>query len=143
MPTLLDPIKIGSLHLKNRIVMPPMATGLATAEGEVTQELIRHYVRHAKDLGLLIVEHSYVERRGTLSPGLTRLTERVHALGAPIAIQISHAGRVTTSEICGAQPMAPSPVPHSDEHEIPRALSKREIETLVEAVETLMNVSDK
>ena len=145
MPTLLDPIKIGSLYLKNRIVMPPMATGLATTEGEVTEELIKHYVRRAKALGLLIVEHSYVERRGKLSPrqlgifddslipGLTRLTERVHALGTPIAIQINHAGRVTTSEICGAQPVAPSPVPHSDEHEIPRALSKKDIEALVEA----------
>ena len=144
MPTLLDPVKIGSLHLKNRIVMPPMATGLATTEGEVTGELIKHYVRRAKELGLLIVEHSYVERRGKLSPhqlgifddslipGLTRLTERVHALGTSIAIQINHAGRMTTSEICGAQPVAPSPIPHSDEHEIPRALSKKEIETLVD-----------
>ena len=144
MPTLLDPIKIGSLHLKNRIVMPPMATGLATTEGEVTEKLIEHYVRRAKELGLLIIEHSYVERGGKLSlhqlgiyddsliPNLTKLTERVHALGTPIAIQINHAGRVTTSEICGAQPVAPSPVPHSNEHEIPKALSKKDIETLVE-----------
>ncbi len=145
MPTLLDPIKIGSLHLKNRIVMPPMATGLATTGGEVTEKLIKHYVSRAKELGLLIVEHSYVEKGGKLSPhqlgifddslipGLTRLTERVRELGTPIAIQINHAGRVTTSEICGAQPVAPSPVPHSDEHEIPRALSEKEIEILVEA----------
>ena len=145
MPTLLDPIKIGPLHLKNRIVMPPMATGLATTKGEVTEALIKHYVRRAKALGLLIVEHSYVERRGRLSPhqlgifddslipGLTKLTESVHALGTPVAIQINHAGRMTTSEICGAQPVAPSPVPHSAEHEIPRALSKKEIEPLVEA----------
>jgi len=145
MPSLLDPIEIGSLRLKNRIVMPPMATGLATTEGEVTEELIKHYVHRAKALGLLIVEHSYVERGGKLSSrqlgifddeliaGLTRLTEQVHALGTPIALQINHAGRLTTSEMCGAQPVAPSPVPHSDEHEIPRALSKNEIENLGEA----------
>jgi len=145
MPALLDPIKIGSLRLKNRIVMPPMATGLATTEGAVTDELIKHYVRHAKALGLLIVEHSYVARGGKLSSrqlgvfddsliaGLRKLTERVHALGTPIALQINHAGRLTTSEMCGAQPVAPSSIPHSDEHEIPRALSKNEIENLVEA----------
>jgi len=145
MPTLLDPIRIGSLHLKNRIVMPPMATNLATTEGEVTDDLISHYVSRAKALGLLIVEHSYVERRGKLSPrqlgifddhlisGLARLTERVHALGTPIAIQINHAGRLATSEVCGTQPVAPSPIPHSDEHETPKALSKEEIEDLVEA----------
>ncbi|UCE43800.1 MAG: NADH:flavin oxidoreductase [Candidatus Bathyarchaeota archaeon] len=145
MPTLLDPIEIGLLRLKNRIVMPPMATGLATTEGAVTDELIKHYVRRAKALGLLIIEHSYVERRGKLSsqqlgifhdnliPGLIKLTARVHAAGTPIAMQINHAGRVTTSEICGAQPVAPSPISHSEEHETPRALSKEEIEGLVEA----------
>lgn len=145
MPTLLDPIKIGSMRLKNRIVMPPMATGLATAEGEATEKLIQHYERRAKALGLLIVEHSYIEKGGKLSahqlgiyddnliPGLTKLTERVHVLSTPIAIQINHAGRLANSEICGAQPVAPSPIPHSDEHEIPRALSKEEIEALVEA----------
>ncbi|MDH5780146.1 MAG: NADH:flavin oxidoreductase, partial [Candidatus Bathyarchaeota archaeon] len=145
MPTLLDPIKIGSLPLRNRIVMPPMATGLATTQGAVTEELIKHYVRRAKALGLLIVEHSYVARGGRISSrqlgvfddsliaGLRKLTESVHALGTPIALQINHAGRLTTSEMCGAQPVAPSPVPHSDEHEIPRALSKNEIENLGEA----------
>ncbi|UCC33024.1 MAG: NADH:flavin oxidoreductase [Candidatus Bathyarchaeota archaeon] len=143
--TLLDPIEIGLLRLKNRIVLPPMATGLATAGGEVTDELIKHYVCRAKALGLLIIEHSYVERRGKLSsqqlgifhdaliPGLIQLTEGVHAVGTPIAIQINHAGRVATSEISGAQPVAPSPISHSREHEIPRALSKKEIEGLVEA----------
>jgi 2,4-dienoyl-CoA reductase-like NADH-dependent reductase (Old Yellow Enzyme family) len=145
MPALLDPLRIGSLPLKNRIVMPPMATGLATTEGAVTEELIKHYVRHANALGLLIVEHSYVARGGKLSSrqlgifddkliaGLTRLTERVHASGTPMAIQINHAGRLTTSAMCGGQPVAPSSVRHSAEHEIPRALSKSEIENLVEA----------
>jgi len=145
MPALLDPIEIGSLRLKNRIVMPPMATGMATIGGEVTEKLISHYVRRAKALGLLIVEHSYVERGGKLAsrqlgifddsliPGLTRLAEKVHGVDTSIAIQINHAGRLATSEICGTQPVAPSPIPHSKEHEIPRQLSRKEIEALVEA----------
>jgi len=145
MPALLDPIKIGSLRLKNRIVMPPMATGMATIGGEVTEKLISHYVRRAKALGLLIVEHSYVERGGKLAlhqlgvfddsliPGLTRLAKKVHGVNTPVAIQINHAGRLAASEICGTQPVAPSPIPHSKEHETPRELSKKEIEALGEA----------
>ena len=111
MPALLDPIEIGSLRLKNRIVMPPMATGMATIGGEVTEKLVSYYVRRAKALGLLIVEHSYVERGGKLAshqlgvfddsliPGLTRLAEKVHGVDAPVAIKINHAGRLAALEI--------------------------------------------
>ena len=151
MPKLSDPINIGSLQLKNRIVMPPMATGLATTQGEVTEDLIKHYEERADGLGLQIVEHSYVMKGGKLSQqqlgiydnklitGLTRLTERIRSLGTPIAIQINHAGRMTTSDICGQQPVGPSPIPHSSEHETPRELNKSEIEELIEAFSLAAN----
>ena len=122
-----------------------MATGLATAEGEVTEDLIKHYEKRAKGLGLQIVEHSYVVKRGRLSEqqlgiyddklvaGLFKLAKRIHSFGTPIAIQVNHAGRVTTSAVCGQQPVGPSPIPHSSEHETPKELTKHEIEELIEA----------
>lgn len=125
--------------------MPPMATGLATTEGEVTNNMIKHYRRCAKGLGLLIVEHSYVAGGGKLSPnqlgiyddkliaGLARLADQIRAIGTPIAIQINHAGRQANSNVCGAQPLGPSAIPHSNEFEIPRELSKDEIKKLVGA----------
>ena len=73
MVNLLDPLVVRGLTLRNRIVMPPMHTGLATSEGAVTEELIKHYTRRAKALGLLIVEHSYITLNGKLSekqPGI-------------------------------------------------------------------------
>ncbi|MDH5733086.1 MAG: NADH:flavin oxidoreductase [Candidatus Bathyarchaeota archaeon] len=145
MPRLFDLIKIGSLQLKNRIVMPPMATGLATTRGEVTEDLIKHYEKRARGLGLQIVEHSYVLKGGKLSPhqlgihedklaaGLAKLAERIHSLGTPITIQINHAGRVTASDVCGQQPVGPSPIPHSSKHEVPREISRNEIEEMIEA----------
>ena len=145
MPRLLDPIMIGSLDLKNRIVMPPMATELATKEGEVTNNTIRHYERRAKGLGLLIVEHSYIATGGKLSPhqlgiygdklitGLAKLADRIRAIDTPVAIQINHAGRQANSNVCGVQPVGPSAIPRSNEFEVPRDLSKDEIEELVEA----------
>ena len=35
--------KIGSLELKNRIVMPPMGCSLANADGTASPEIIRYY----------------------------------------------------------------------------------------------------
>ena len=143
MPRLLDPLKVESLELRNRIVMPPMATGLAGTHGEVTKKLIDHYVMRAEGLGLLIIEHSYVTLGGKLSPrqlgiyddklipGLARLVDAVHNIGTPLTIQINHAGRKTTSKVCGVQPVAPSPIASAEEEEIPRELEKNEIETLV------------
>ena len=146
MPRLLDPLNVGSLELRNRIVMPPMATEFSTQRGEVTDRLVEHYVERARDLGLLIAEHAYVSTEGRLRlhqpgvysddliPGLERLVEAVHAHGTPIALQINHAGGATTGEACGVQPLAPSPLMHPTRgRELPRALSKEEVEEIIEA----------
>ena len=136
-------MKVGLLEFRNRIVMPPMATEFSTLKGEVTNRLVEHYVERAEDLGLLIVEHTYVAREGRLTtnqlgvysdeliPGLKRLVEAVHAYGTPIALQITHAGGVATRGVCGVQPLAPSPVKHPRGREVPRELSKDEIEDLI------------
>jgi len=136
---LLDPLKVKGLTLKNRIVMPPMQTSLATVEGAVTDSLVEHYIRRSKALGLLIVEHCYVSREGRLSKnqlgiyndkligGLEKLSSRIHATGTPVVIQINHAGRTASMEITGMKPVAPSPSENA------RELKIEEIEALVEA----------
>ncbi len=117
---LLNPLKVKGLPLKNRITMPPMYTGLATSEGAVTEELVDHYVRRSKALGLLIIEHSYVSIEGKLSKnqlginddtlvsGLEKLSSSIHAFQTPIIAQINHAGRAASRQITGRQPVAPS-----------------------------------
>jgi len=124
---LLDPLEVKGLTLRNRIVMPPMQTGLATTEGIVTGSLVEHYVQRSKALGLLIVEHSYVSPDGKLSQrqlgicddslvsGLRKLASSVHATATPVVIQINHAGRSASREITGMQPVAPSPVGNARE----------------------------
>jgi len=136
---LLDPLNVKGLTLKNRIVMPPMHTGLATTVGAVTDELIEHYTRRSKALGLLVVEHSYISLDGRRSerqlgicddglvPGLEKLCSSVHATGTPVSIQINHAGRRASMEITGTRPVAPSPTADA------RKLRLDEIEALTEA----------
>jgi len=137
--SLLDPLEVKGLTLKNRIVMPPMHTGLATTKGAVTDELIEHYTRRSKALGLLIVEHSYVSLGGRRSErqlgihsdhlisGLERLSGSVHATGTPVVIQISHAGGRASMEAMRTKPVAPSPIGDA------RKLRVDEIEALKEA----------
>jgi 2,4-dienoyl-CoA reductase-like NADH-dependent reductase (Old Yellow Enzyme family) len=143
--SLLDPLTVGKLHLKNRIVMPPMASELATKSGEITDALVTHYRSHSKSVGLVIVEHNYIDPAGKLSEkqpgihsdtsvaGLSRIAEAVHREGAAVAIQINHAGRRANPAITGAKPVAPSPFPDPDNKEIPHELTGEEIQSVVRA----------
>jgi 2,4-dienoyl-CoA reductase-like NADH-dependent reductase (Old Yellow Enzyme family)/thioredoxin reductase len=143
-PKLFEPGLIGSLELKNRLVMPPMATNYATEDGEVTQRQIDYYEERAKGgVGLIIVEFSVVDSpigKGTMRqividhdrfiPALSKLAAAIKRHGAKAAIQIHHAGRQTSSKITGLQPVAPSPIPLPG-GEPPRELTSDEIAALI------------
>lgn len=104
MENLLSPITLGDLKVDNRIVLPPMQMGLADEEGEVTEKLIDHYGQYSSDVGLIIVEHSFVLPEGkyssgqlgidrnSLIPGLEVLAEEAKEGGAAAIIQLNHAG---------------------------------------------------
>lgn len=124
--------------LRNRIVLPPMQTGRASFEGAVTNRLINFYVRRSANLGLPIVEHSYVSSNGKIGPkqlainddssisGFEKLASALHEVGAPAVVQISHAGGVTNKRIIGEEPVSPSP------REKSRMLEASEIYTIAE-----------
>lgn len=116
---LLDPLVVKDTTLRNRIVMPPMQSGRASFEGEVTGKLINFYVRRSAALGLPIVEHAYVSALGKIGPkqlgiysdklisGFEKLAEGIHSVGAPAVVQISHAGAVANKKVIGAIPVGP------------------------------------
>ncbi|MGN1382327.1 MAG: NADH:flavin oxidoreductase, partial [Eubacterium sp.] len=106
----------GNLHLKSRIVVPPMAT--QSSEGNVPgRETIAHYEAFAENplTGLIITEHSYVSRQGradpyqlsfaddSVIPAQKKLTDIVHQVNPDVKMiaQISHAGLNTTEQITG------------------------------------------
>ncbi|MCX6655558.1 MAG: NADH:flavin oxidoreductase [Candidatus Bathyarchaeota archaeon] len=144
MPSLLDPLKIVNLELRNRIVMAPMLVEKATREGLVTEELIRYYAERANDLGLQIVEATGVSKNSRwlnlLSidsdqniPGLKRLTDSVHRAGTPAALQLVHLGGVADSVASDCQPVAPSNImiPKRGK-ETPREMTIDEIDQTVD-----------
>ena len=62
---LLAPGKIGTLEIKNRIVMPPMGNRLCGVWGEVTDALIAWYRARAKGgAGLCILEATHAATAG-------------------------------------------------------------------------------
>jgi len=144
---LFDPIELGKVLLKNRVVMAPMATNLATKEGTVTDELIKYYVERARNgVGLIIIESTCIDSpvgkniahelcvdRDECIPGLKRLSSAIHEAGAKVALQLHHAGSLAKSSITGMRPVSCSPVVNQVTHEIPKVLSVEEIERLVEA----------
>ncbi len=144
MRSLFEPIKIKGLSLKNRLVMPPMGTNMATEDGEVTDRHIRHYTTRARGgVGLIIVEHTYVLKDGKASqgqmglyddkliPSLNRLVEAIHAEGTKVAIQLTHAGAKAPRDITEKQPVGPWDVIPPNGSEVPRPLSISEIKMTV------------
>jgi 2,4-dienoyl-CoA reductase-like NADH-dependent reductase (Old Yellow Enzyme family)/thioredoxin reductase len=138
-----EPITIGTMEVKNRIVAGPMVMNHATEDGHVTPRMVDYYAAKAKGgFGLVHVEASYIRPDGNMFsrmlgvysdrqlPGLNELVEAIHAYGAKCTIQLVHGGRVSDPRISGSQPLAPSDdtPPRAAK---PRGLRVDEIEELV------------
>ena len=143
---LFTPFRIGNLELKNRIVMPPMATNFAGEDGAVNDRHIAYYVKRANGgVGYITFEHTGVLKQGRAFPNMAlidsdqnipsfkRLVEAIHQEGGKIVIQINHAGRQTSSSITGTPIVAPSAIPCPVRKEMPQELSVEEIQKIVEA----------
>lgn len=142
-----EPGKIGTLEIKNRLVVPPMLTEFAAEDGRLTERYIRYYEEKARGgWGLIICEDNVIDPKG---PGFKciagiwsdemmdehrELVKRVHAAGdgVKVAIQIYHAGRESHSALIGQRPVAPSPIQDPLIGQTPRELSTSEVEELVE-----------
>lgn len=143
-----EPIKVNSLTLDNRIVMPPMATEKSTPSGYVSKDLCDYYEARSKsNIALIITEHSFVTRQGRLSKrqmsiaddsvieGLKRLEKAIHQGGSKVIAQINHAGSAADPELTGVEAVGPSAIynPRGKKGVLPRALTIDEIKSLEES----------
>ena len=139
------PIKIGAMQVKNRIVMAPAATNLASPEGGVSKAQIAFHTARARGgVGLIIAEDTTVSESAKyiwhttglfddrLIPSWQELTKAVHACGAKIAPQLMHPSFNARSSLSGVQPVAASPIASRVYKEIPRELTIEEIAIIVE-----------
>ncbi len=136
-----QPLQINRLTVRNRIVMPPMATGKAV-NGAPGEDLTAYYRERAKGTGLIIVEHEYVLLQGmahkdqlsmaddSVIPAYRRLTDAVHEEGARIIAQISHAG--IKAKDSGLPAVGPSAVSNK-EGAVSEELTKEGIDAIIKA----------
>ncbi len=154
MPTLFDPLKLGDLTLKNRIIMAPLTRARSGVERTPGAMVARYYAQRAS-AGLIISEATSVTPMGVGyadTPGIWseeqvegwKLTTRaVHDAGGLIFMQLWHVGRISDPSLLdGAAPEAPSAIAAKGEvsllrpkrpYPTPRALTLAEIAGVVEA----------
>ncbi|WP_434649017.1 alkene reductase [Pseudomonas sp. D1-2] len=159
--SLFEPTSLGSITLKNRIVMPPLTRQRSGQPGDIPTALMARYYQQRASAGLIISEGTQIEPRGkgyAWTPGIysqaqidgwRTVTDAVHAKGGVIFAQLWHVGRVSHNALQpnNAAPIAPSPIQAQKakalietgpgtgtlvEPSMPRELSVAEIKTLVE-----------
>lgn len=150
---LFKPVKIGAVTIKNRFAMAPMGPlGLSDAQGGFNQRGIDYYTARAKGgTGLIITGVTFSDCQvETVSmpscPNSTynpvhfirtskEMTERVHAYGSKIFLQMSGGfGRVTIPTNLGEfPPVAPSAIPHRWLDKTCRPLTADEIRSIVKS----------
>ncbi|MFZ0810151.1 MAG: alkene reductase, partial [Bradyrhizobium sp.] len=120
---LLEPFKLGSITLSNRLVMAPLTRNRAL-EGLVPNPLSVEYYGQRASAGLLISEATQVSQQGQGyqdTPGIyskeqiagwRKVTDRVHAQGGRIFLQLWHVGRISHVSLQpkGGAPVAPSAI---------------------------------
>lgn len=143
-PLYLQPGKIGTLELPNRIVRGATSETMADANGEVGDSYVELYRRLAAGgAGLMLSGHMYVDPRGqasamqtgihhdrTVAP-LRRAAEAVHAEGGRMFAQIGHCG--SQSMMSGVKTVAPSAVENPMYAHQPEELSDDAVRELVTA----------
>lgn len=136
--------KIGTLEIRNRMVMTAMHLSYCPT-GEVEEQMIGFYRARARGgVGLIIVggmglDPLRVNQKGMVQihedrfiEGLKKLTTAVHEEGAKIFPQLFHAGRYARSaEYGGLQPVSASAIASRFTGEMPQALTEQEIKDIV------------
>ena len=146
------PYKLREMRLANRVVVSPMAQYRAV-DGTPGDWHFVHYAERAKGgAGLVITEMTCVSPEARITPGCTgmyaaahvgawkRLVDFVHSeTNAKIALQLGHSGAKGSTQVgwedmdaplkAGNWPlMAPSPVRWSPANQVPRAMTRADMD---------------
>jgi 2,4-dienoyl-CoA reductase-like NADH-dependent reductase (Old Yellow Enzyme family) len=155
MANLFDPLTIGELTLKNRVIMAPLTRARAVGGERVPNALMAEYYRQRASAGLILSEATSVTPQGVGyadTPGIWSdeqvegwklVTQAVHEAGGLIFMQLWHVGRVSDPVFLnGELPVAPSAigakghvslVRPTREYVTPRALELDELPGIVAA----------
>jgi 2,4-dienoyl-CoA reductase-like NADH-dependent reductase (Old Yellow Enzyme family) len=147
-PSLLSPIDVGPLRLRNRVVSSSHQTSLVDDHLPTDELLAYHEARARGGVGAIFLEATAIHPTGLLTAhtiagfrpeivaAYRRLGEPLRAHGARLLVQLFHGGREQISSAPRAPAVAPSAVPSLRFKSEPRALTIREIDELVDGYAT-------
>jgi len=135
-----EPISIGRVKLKNRIIRSGIYEGCSDESGYPGERYSKIYKKLAgNEVGAIITGFAFTSKDGkamqTAQAGLEKenkisfyenITAQIHKYDCPVFMQISHAGRQTTAERTSGQLSAPSGKPSQYFQSRPRVLSTNE-----------------
>lgn len=152
------PVSLGSIQLKNRLVMAPL-TRMRAIAGDVPNPLAKTYYAQRASAGLIITEATQISPLGMgypATPGIysadqtaawKEIVEAVHAKGGSIVAQLWHVGRISHSSLHPEEgaPEAPSAIAPAGQtygadwklhdYETPKAMTAQDIVRLLKEFE--------
>ena len=119
---LAQPGTIGSLRLKNRVVMAPMGTNYSTTDGLSTERDKMYYAERAKGgVAAIMTEAMVVTEQARphhnslcvyhdrFIPGLASIVEAIHRHDCRVFGQLNHRGALLRRSVLNMEPVGPSP----------------------------------
>ncbi|WVQ76377.1 hypothetical protein IAR50_006042 [Cryptococcus sp. DSM 104548] len=144
---LFEPINVGSLDLKHRVVLAPLTRLRSSAVGGIPAEIsIEYYAQRSSDGGLLFSEGTVVAEEAACfpcAPGIyspeqievwKKITSAVHAKGGKIVCQLFAAGRATMAGVSSIV-YAPSNLPLSSCRQEITVMTEEDIERFLKHFE--------
>ncbi len=144
-PRLFEPLRIGTVTIKNRIVSPGHDT-VMVEEGHVNDQLVAYHEARARGgVGLIVMQaagvhetarytsHVLMAADDSCIPGYEKVADAVRPHGTRLFGQLFHPGREVMESQDGSAPvaLAPSAVPNERFHVMPRAMSEEMIAEIV------------
>jgi anthraniloyl-CoA monooxygenase len=154
-PPMFTPFRLRGMELRNRVVVSPMATYSATDGTPDDFHLVHYGSRAQGGAGLVYTEMTCVSPEGRITPGCPgmyrpehaaawrRVTDFVHArTEARMCLQLGHSGPKGSTKVGWEgydvplesgnwEVMAPSPVPWSPRNQVPRAMTRADMDEVV------------
>ncbi|WP_431784456.1 alkene reductase [Streptomyces chumphonensis] len=152
---LFEPLTLGKIALRNRLVMAPMTRNRATVDGLATPLMAEYYAQRAQ-AGLIVtegVQPSQVGQGFLNTPGLhtdeqtaswRQVTDAVHAAGGRIVVQLMHSGRIGHPSLYPSahRSVAPSPLAAGGQCFTPQGMTDYEVPHELTVEEIAATVAD-
>lgn len=160
MALLFQPLSIGALELENRMIIAPMCQYSATLAGEPTFWHEQQWASYAlSGAGLALIEATAVQPEGRISYAdlglwndqqaqkMKDILDKIRTISPmPFGVQLAHAGRkasgmraweqqgqqLPVDHELGWQTVAPSAIAFQESHSLPHALSRQEIQNIIQ-----------